>query len=200
METRGIRKQRGKKVLAAAAATIMLIAASVTTMASEAEITTAQRSVASEAITAKYTDSTVMINGKAVEFEAYNINGNNYFKLRDLAMALNGTEASFSVEWSEADNSIVVERGSYMGGVSEAYVPVGGELEKGDGKDKVAYVSEQQLLAPMDGGFPGFTAYNINGNNYFKLRNIGELFEFEVDWDGANNCVIIDTTKPYTED
>lgn len=155
---------------------------------------------AAETIFAKYTNSTVMVNGVNVEFEAYNINGNNYFKLRDLAMALNGTEASFSVEWSEADNSIVVERGSYMGGVSEAYVPVGGELVKGDGQDKMAYVSAQNLLAPMDGGFPGFTAYNINGNNYFKLRDIGELFEFEVDWDGANNCVIIDTTKPYTAD
>lgn len=179
-------KKNAKKMLVLMVAMAVLLVTAATAMA--------------ESITAKYTDSKVLINGKAVEFEAYNINGNNYFKLRDLAMALNGTEASFSVEWSEEDQCIIVELGTYAGGVSEAYVPVGGELQKGDGKDKVAYVSSQMLLAPMDGGFPNFTAYNINGNNYFKLRDIGELFEFEVDWDGANNCVIIDTRKAYTED
>lgn len=188
-------KTRGKKGLAAVLAIFMLCASAGTAMAGEM-------------ITAKYTDSKVMINGKAVEFEAYNINGNNYFKLRDLAMALNGTEASFSVAWVEELNSIVIERGDYTGGVCEAYVPVGGELQKGDGQDKVAYESAQSVEAPMDGGTVrayteeegaiGWAAYNINNNNYFKLRDIAELFEFEVDWDGTNNCVIIDTTKPYT--
>ena len=149
---------------------------------------------ASDSVYAKYTSSTVMINGNVVAFEAYNIGGNNYFKLRDLAMALNGTEASFSVEWSAADNCIVVELGSYMCEPNYAYQPVGGELAVGDGTDKVAYVSTQSLLAPMDGGFPGFTAYNINGNNYFKLRDIGDLFGFNVDWDAANNCILINTT------
>lgn len=168
-----------------------------------------QTPTVSETVTAKYTDSTVMINGKVVEFEAYNINNNNYFKLRDLAMALNGTEASFSVEWLEEENSISIERGSYTNTANEAYTPVGGELQKGDGTDKVAYISTQTVAAPMDGGVcraynngevVGWAAYNINNNNYFKLRDIGELFEFEVDWDGENNCVIIDTTKPYTAD
>ncbi len=168
-----------------------------------------QTKAANEPVMAKYTDSRVMIDGKTVEFEAYNINDNNYFKLRDLAMALNGTKASFSVEWFEEDNSISIERGDYTGGVCAAYVPVGGELQKGDGTDKMAYVSTQTVAAPMDGGtvraynngeVVGWAAYNINNNNYFKLRDIGELFEFEVDWDGENNCVIIDTTKPYTVD
>lgn len=152
-----------------------------------------------KAIMAKYTDSLVLINDKSVTFEAYNINDNNYFKLRDLAMALNGTEASFSIEWSEEDNTIVIERGSYTREANSAYTPVGGELVKGDGKDKTAYVSDQSLLAPMDGGFPGFIAYNINNNNYFKLRDIAMLFEFEVDWDENRNCIIIDTTKGYTD-
>lgn len=188
-------KTRGKKGVAAVLAMVLLCAF-------------ASGAIASGAITAKYTDSKVMINGKAVEFEAYNIDGNNYFKLRDLAMALNGTKASFSVDWIEEWNSIVIERGDYTGGVCEAYEPVGGELQKGDGQDKLAYVSTQIVDAPMDGGTVrayteeegaiGWTAYNINNNNYFKLRDIGELFEFEVDWDGANNCIIIDTTKPYT--
>jgi len=40
-------------------------------------------------ITVNPTTSKVLVNGKIVEFEAYNINGYNYFKLRDLAQAVN---------------------------------------------------------------------------------------------------------------
>lgn len=78
-----------------------------------------------------------------------------------------------------------------------AYTPVGGELVAGDGVDKIATPSSQSLVAPKHGGMPNFVTYNINGNNYFKLRDIGSLFRFGVDWDGENNCVIIDSTKRY---
>ena len=43
-----------------------------------------------------------------------------------------------------------------------------------------------------------FDAYLINGNNYFKLRDIGAAFNFGVDWDGAKNTIVIDTSKGYT--
>ena len=41
--------------------------------------------------TALPTGQTVTMNGVKVDFAAYNINGNNCFKLRDLAAAINGT-------------------------------------------------------------------------------------------------------------
>jgi uncharacterized repeat protein (TIGR01451 family) len=44
-----------------------------------------------------------------------------------------------------------------------------------------------------------FTAYNIEGNNYFRLRDIGEALDFGVTWDSAKNTVVIDTSKGYTE-
>jgi len=43
--------------------------------------------------------STVLINGTAIYFEAHNIDGNNYFKLRDLAKAILGTGKQFEVTW-----------------------------------------------------------------------------------------------------
>ncbi|MBQ7794250.1 MAG: hypothetical protein IJ366_07015 [Clostridia bacterium] len=134
---------------------------------------------------AKYTSSKVLIDGNEVGFEAYNLNDNNYFKLRDSAMALNGTPAQFSIAWDAESNTIIVEHNPYE--------PVGGELTLGDGTDKIAYKSSQKLLAPEDGGFPSYKAYNINGNNYFKLRDIGDLFGFEVDWDAASICIIVNT-------
>jgi len=49
----------------------------------------------------------------------------------------------------------------------------------------------------LDGKDVQFTAYNIEGNNYFKLRDIGEAFDFGVTWDGARNTIVIDTSICY---
>ncbi|MDY2986900.1 MAG: hypothetical protein SOR77_04610 [Peptoniphilus sp.] len=43
----------------------------------------------------------VSLNGKDVSIAGYNIDGENYFKLSDLAMVLNQTSSKFSVEYSE---------------------------------------------------------------------------------------------------
>ena len=51
----------------------------------------------------------------------------------------------------------------------------------------------------LDGKEVSFQAYNIEDNNYFKLRDIGKAFNFGVDWDGANNTIVLDTAKPYVE-
>jgi hypothetical protein len=49
----------------------------------------------------------------------------------------------------------------------------------------------------LDGKEVSFTAYTIEGNNYFKLRDIAAAFDFGVDWDGAANTIAVDTDKGY---
>ena len=76
------------------------------------------------------------------------------------------------------------------------YTVVGGEMEgKGGGVQTPALTSSKII---KDGVEVQFTAYNIGGNNYFKLRDIGAAFDFGVDWDGARNTIVIDTSKGYT--
>ena len=43
------------------------------------------------------------------------------------------------------------------------------------------------------------TAYNIDGNNYFKLRDIAKEINFGITWDGTTNTVGIDTKIDYIE-
>ena len=43
------------------------------------------------------------------------------------------------------------------------------------------------------------TAYQIDGNNYVKLRDIGKQVDFGVGYDNATASVRIDTDAPYTE-
>jgi len=47
----------------------------------------------------------------------------------------------------------------------------------------------------LDGQKVKLTAFNINGSNYVKLRDVGELIDFNVYWDGG---VQIDSDAPYT--
>ena len=48
----------------------------------------------------------------------------------------------------------------------------------------------------VDGAQVSMTAYAINGNNYVKLRDVGEAVGFNVYWDGS--AVQIESGKPYT--
>lgn len=43
-------------------------------------------------------------------------------------------------------------------------------------------------------------AYNILDNNYFKLRDLGQAFDFDVSWDEASQTITIDTSASYTPD
>ena len=42
------------------------------------------------------------------------------------------------------------------------------------------------------------TAYNINGNNYVMLRDVGKALGFNVCWDSDAKCVQVESGKPYT--
>ena len=59
-----------------------------------------------------------------------------------------------------------------------------------------AMLSTNRIL--VDGQEVRLTAYNINGNNYVMLRDVGKTVGFEVYWDGDAKCVQIESEKPYT--
>ena len=66
-----------------------------------------------------------------------------------------------------------------------------------------AHAAVRQLTATpstqkvyVDGATVQMEAYNIGGNNYVKLRDVGEAVGFNVYWDGRS--VQIDSDAPYT--
>jgi len=135
------------------------------------------------------TASKVLVNGTEVAFDAYNIGGNNYFKLRDLAYILDGTDVEFEVTYDNATRAIALLSG-------QPYTAVGGEMAgKGAGNKSAAATSSRITL---DGTDVYLAAFLIDGNNYFKLRDIGETFDFGVSWDGALKVISIDTSIGYT--
>ncbi len=127
----------------------------------------------------------VKVDGVEKSFEAYNIDGSNYFKLRDIAYVLNGTAAQFSVTYDAATKTIACKTG-------EAYTAVGGEMTIGSDKSSTAQASSQSIT--INGKAASLTAYNIGGSNFIKLRDMGTALGFNVGYDDATKTVLI-TTK-----
>ncbi|HZK26584.1 MAG TPA: amidohydrolase family protein [Thermoclostridium sp.] len=137
---------------------------------------------------AKATSSKVIVDGTEQSFEAYNIKGNNFFKLRDLALAVSGSEKQFEVSWNDEERVINLVS-------NNEYTVVGGEMALGDGVEKLGKLNTSKIL--KDGEEIALTAYNIGGNNYFKLRDIANAFDIGVTWDAETSTVGIDTSIGY---
>ena len=141
---------------------------------------------------AEPTAASVLVNGEQKAFDAYEIGGNNYFKLRDLAYVLNGTDKQFGVGWNSEAKAISLTTGA-------AYSAVGGEMEpKSTEGTQRASLSTSSIY--LDGDLVFLDAYEIGGNNYFKLRDVGQTFDFGVGWDNATKTITIDTSTGYTPD
>ena len=125
------------------------------------------------------------VDGAATDCEKYNIDGRNYFRLRDLAQLLRGTQTQFNVEYDAERDAVVITTGL-------PYVSVGGELEEGPDRSASAVPTRQSVWTDgVERG--GLSVWNIGGNNYFQLRELGALLGFGVDYDAATNTAMIES-------
>ena len=123
------------------------------------------------------------VNGVSRDVEKYNIDGYNYFKLRDIAYLLNGTPAQFSVEWDAEANAARVVSG-------QPYAANGSELVIGADRSATAVRSPQTIV--INGEVRSdLAAFNLAGNNFFKLRDLGEALGFQVDYDEETNTAVV---------
>ncbi len=132
--------------------------------------------------------STIYVDGVQTAFEAYTIDDSNYFKLRDLAFVVSGSDKQFAVSWDENLNAINLISGS-------EYTAVGGEMATGDGTAKTYYTTTSSIY--VDGVTTGFEAYTINDNSYFKLRDVCSAFDIGLTWEETTGSIGIDTSASY---
>lgn len=134
---------------------------------------------------------TFKVNGKTVAPQAYNIDGYNYFKLRDVAYLLADTTAPFNVTWSASQSTVV----NIVPG--QKYQKVGGELSASTLTSLKVSASTFKVL--MKGKTLPLRGYLINGNNYYSIADIAESVGFEAGWDNATRTVSITTPDPDPE-
>ena len=150
--------------------------------------------------TAYATSYSILVDGKAVQFDAYALkdaNGNdtNYLKLRDVAYILNGSQAQFNVDWNAAAGAIAVTTRTPYTTVngSEMSTPFSGNQSYQPNKAAVLVDGQAADLEAIT-----LTDAYGNGYTYFKVRDLGQALGFDVTWDGAQGAILIDTTKPYS--
>lgn len=141
---------------------------------------------------AKKCTSLIQVDDLPRTFDAYSVNDNNYFKLRDVAFILKNTEKEFSVEWEKGSNRVNLKNG-------QPYTPVGTEMSVTSNQaPQIAIPTTSKII--LDGQEIEVTAYLIHGNNYLKLRDLGEALNFGVDWNKETNTVEISSSKGYRDE
>lgn len=146
--------------------------------------------VATDDISFVYSSASLSLYGEDIALDAYNINGNNYMKLRDIAAIMDGTQKQFDLIWNSEALSIEMISDS-------SYSYVGGELVKNPASADSALLTTNDMY--KDGEAISLPAYNINDNNYFKLRDICELFDIALVWDDDTQTIIVDPDNSYED-
>ena len=101
----------------------------------------------------------VTVDGEAAEVATANVGGQTYYRLRDLATAVNGTADQFNVEWQ--DGVIVITGEAYTTAALAPAAEAAGTAET--------------LTLEVDGRTVTTSAAEINGNNYVPANLLAEL-------------------------
>ena len=124
----------------------------------------------------------VVVDGAAKTVSAFTAeNGETYYRLRDLAAALNGSGKQFSVAW---DNGVVLTTGAAYG---ESPLLL----------TRIPAAATQNLLGltvTVDGGARAVDAALIDGNYYVTAGSLGKLLDMETA-DALHDGVLTLTTK-----
>jgi len=115
-----------------------------------------------------------------------NANGNNYFKLRDLANLID-----FAVEWrSETPNAMYIYTNKHYDGsqVSTA----------GATASKTATLSAMDIyINDTKVSANDLSIYMIDNNNYFQVRQLASLINFGCRYDKVKNCIMVSKYHTY---
>ncbi|MGE4484117.1 MAG: hypothetical protein AB7C97_03265 [Oscillospiraceae bacterium] len=122
--------------------------------------------------------------GEGISLWAYEIEGGVYYRLRDVAAALSGTEKQFDVSWDGSENAVSLKMGA-------AYTPAGGELLMPKPEGAVAhtptaayYIGVRQITV---------RSYLVNDSHYVKLSDLAAGIMFASACDDEKHTVEINT-------
>lgn len=146
------------------------------------DITTTKNVVKNKALIYLNTDNAdhMAAEMNVITLDAYLVENNNYFKLRDIAYLFNRTNLNFNVEWNKDKQCIEIKTGT-------PYLPIGEEISPSSpllDKAKGTELKVKSNLAAIDLNGKEYTldVYQIDGFNYFKLRDLSDLLDFQVNW------------------
>ena len=143
----------------------------------------------------------VELDGRTVEFQMYmlkNENGGvtNYIKVRDLALAMDGTKAQFNVGWDQAAGKVNLETG-------KPYTTRNGKENNTPFSDDRIYELPANPTY-VDGKASDLEAFVLKDDDggqytYYQLRDLGSKLGFNVSWT-VERGIYIESDKPYVDE
>ena len=133
----------------------------------------------------------VTLDGEEVMVGAYDVEGFNYLKLRDVAAILNAKKCQFSVGYDEPTKLISVE-------LAKAYEKVEGDLA--EIKDEKAKAIESVKKILVNGEEKEIKTALINEYNYMQLRDLASLVGLDVKYDAKNKVIMLKSDAEAKEE
>lgn len=130
----------------------------------------------------------VVNNGSAQTLTAYNIAGNNFLQLRDLAALLRNTAKSFSLSYNDSTRTAsMTTGGNYsLTGLENAALA----RYKSCVASNQSFILDSKYIYPM--------AYNVDGANYVMIRDMASAMDFGVTYDSYARTLYVNTGNSYT--
>lgn len=135
--------------------------------------------------------SKVVVDGVYKDLDAYEIKDYNYVKLRSLADALAGSDKPITVEWDEENECILLSSAEPQ--TDAPQTDTSGSVETDNETMPVVYTADCDVY--YNGEPVNLTGYEINGSNYFKLREMTELFGIGINWNEEQQMIEIFTKQ-----
>ena len=124
----------------------------------------------------------VTLDGEEVKVGAYDVEGYNYLKLRDVAAILNTKKCQFNIGFDKPTKLITVE-------LAKGYEKVEGDLAEIKDEKAKAIVSVKKIL--VNGEEKEIKTALINEYNYMQLRDLGSLVGLDVKYDKVNKVIML---------
>lgn len=118
------------------------------------------------------TNHKIIVNNKAVVVHGYVINGQKYFKIRDLAIAFSDTKSSFDVNYDKSSKSVVLKKNS-------KYTSMDKKLSTSVVKAPKLMETTQKIMVNGEES-QNLKVYLINNSNYFNLSEISDLMDLNI--------------------
>ena len=185
--------------------------------------------MADDAVEVISTTQAVTVNGEKVDFEGFNIEGFNYFKLEDVAAAVDKNVTfdgkTFTIEEAPAEETTApteateetpaetpakateatpaeeTAKATEATTAEETTAPAEATTAPTEATEATAETTEEapaEEEAAVEEGTEGttdveYSSIEVEGVEYFKLRDLADIIGFGVDYDAATSTVVITT-------
>ncbi len=133
----------------------------------------------------------VTLDGEEVKVGAYDVEGYNYLKLRDVAAILNTKKCQFNIGFDKPRMLITVE-------LAKGYEKVEGDLAEIKDEKAKAIVSVKKIL--VNGEEKEIKTALINEYNYMQLRDLASLVGLDVKYDAKNKVIMLKSDAEAKEE